>query len=245
MRAAMADTDLLYLPDPERAYEREFTAEVVEATDNHVKLDQTLFYPTGGGQPHDEGTIETDGDALDVTDVRKSHGDPIHELSGPIPDEGTQVTGRIDWTRRNKLMRMHTSQHVLSAVIYEKFDATTQGNQIYTDASRVDFDVDEFTDEDLEAIQSACNEVFDDDIEVEGYEEERSRLKKRIDTDRTLLHLIPDHITELRVVEIPDVDICPCAGTHVKSTGEIGEMRIVRTENKGSDRTRIVYELRE
>jgi misacylated tRNA(Ala) deacylase len=241
----MADTELLYLPDPEKAYERSFEAEVVEATDDHVKLDRTLFYPTGGGQPHDEGTIVTGDGEASVTDVRKDHGDPLHELEGPVPEEGATVEGEIDWARREQLMRMHTSQHVLSAVVYDEHDAVTKGNQIHQDYSRVDFDVDELTDDELETIENACNDVFDDDIAVEGYEEERSRLKKRIDTERTLLHLIPDHITTLRVVEIGDVDITPCAGTHVKSTGEIGEMRILRTENKGSGRTRLVYDLQE
>ncbi len=241
----MADTQLLYLPEPERAYERSFEAEVLEASDNHVKLDRTLFYPTGGGQPHDTGSIEAEGDKLTVSDVRKSHGDPLHEVLGEVPAEGIRVSGEIDWNRRYQLMRMHTSQHVLSAIVYEEFDAVTKGNQIHTDYSRVDFDVDAFTDEQLEAIENACNEVFDDDLPVKGYEEDRQRLKKRIDTGRTLLHLIPEHITRLRVVEIDDVDITPCAGTHVKQTGEIGNMRILRTENKGSGRTRIVYDLQE
>lgn len=239
----MADTELLYLPDPKKAYQREFTARVVDATDNHVTLDRTLFYPTGGGQPHDTGLLQAGDDELRVTDVRKSHGDPIHKLDGPVPEEGAEVTGEIDWNRRESLMRMHTSQHVLSAVLYDRFDATTKGNQIHTDYSRVDFDVDDFTDEEIGEIQAACNEVFDDDIPVKGYEEDRETLASRIDTDRTLLHLIPDHITRLRVVEIPDIDICPCAGTHVQSTGEIGEMRILRTENKGKGKTRIVYDL--
>jgi misacylated tRNA(Ala) deacylase len=239
----MPDTELLYLPDPERAYETSFEAEVVRSTDNHVKLDRTLFYPTGGGQPHDTGVVEAGDDELRVESVRKDHGDPLHELDGTPPAEGETVRGEIDWHRREKLMRMHTAQHVVSAVAYERFGATTDGNQIHTDYSRVDFDVDGFTDEQLETIQTEANAVFDDDLPVEGYEEDRAKLKKRIDTERTLLHLIPDHVTTLRVVEIPDVDICPCAGTHVKSTGEIGELEILRTENKGSDRTRIVYGL--
>jgi misacylated tRNA(Ala) deacylase len=241
----MADTELLYLPEPERAYERTFEAEVVEATDEHVKLDRTLFYPTGGGQPHDEGVLAAGDEQVPVTDVRKDHGDPLHELDGPVPQEGATVEGEIDWARRHQLMRMHTSQHVLSAIVYDKHDAVTKGNQIHTDYSRVDFDVDEFTEDDLEEIENACNDVFDDDVPVEGYEEERSRLKKRIDTERTLLHLIPDHVTTLRVVEVGDVDITPCAGTHVERTGEIGRMRLLRTENKGSGRTRIVYDLQD
>jgi misacylated tRNA(Ala) deacylase len=101
----MADTELLYLPEPEKAYERSFEAEVVEATDDHLKLDRTHFYPTGGGQPHDEGTIEADGRQLSVTDVRKDHGDPLHEVTGEVPEEGTTVRAEIDWNRRHQLMR--------------------------------------------------------------------------------------------------------------------------------------------
>lgn len=238
----MADTELLYLPDPEKAYERSFTARVVDATTNHVRLDRTLFYPTGGGQPHDTGRLVADGEVR-VMNVRKDKGTPLHEVDGAPPEEGTQVEGEIDWARRHNLMRMHTAQHVLSAIAYDRFETTTKGNQIHTDYSRVDFDVDAFTDDQLETLQSEANAVFDDAIPVKGYEEDRDELKRRIDVDRTLLHLIPDHIQRLRVVEIPDVDICPCAGTHVKDTGEIGELEILRTENKGSGRTRVVYGL--
>lgn len=240
----MPDTELLYLPDPERAYEREFSARVVEASKNHVALDKTLFYPTGGGQPHDTGTLETEEGTFMVTSVRNQQGAPRHEIEATPPGEGEAVTGRIDWNRRHKLMRMHTAQHVLSAVAYEAFDATTKGNQIHTDYSRVDFDVDAFTEEELETLEAQANEVFDDDVPVKGYEEDRGTLRERIDVERTLLHLIPEHITTLRVVEIPDVDICPCAGTHVRSTGEIGELSILRTENKGKEKTRIVYDLK-
>ncbi len=240
----MATTDILYLPEPDKAYQKTFEARVVDASENHVKLDQTLFYATGGGQPHDTGVLRVGDEPVQVTDVRKQKGDPIHKLAGGLPETGAEVVGEIDWNRRHTLMRMHTAQHVLSAIAYERYDGMkTCGNNISTDYSRVDFETDAFTDAQLEEIQAACNEVFDDDLEVLGYEEDRSSLAERIDTERTLLHLIPDFIQTLRVVEIPDIDICPCAGTHVKSTGEIGEMRILRTENKGSGRTRIVYDL--
>ncbi len=238
----MSQTELLYLPEPDKAYEKEFTARVIEASKNHVTLDRTLFYPTGGGQPHDVGTLETD-ETIRITSVRNQKGAPRHEVDGTPPSQGATVTGRIDWDRRHALMRMHTAQHILSAIAYETFGATTKGNQIHTDYSRVDFDVDTFTEEQLETLQAEANTVIDDDIHIEGYEEDRDKLKERIDVERTLLHLIPDHIKRLRVVEIPDVDICPCAGTHVKRTGEIGELTIQRTRSKGKGRTRIVYDL--
>ncbi len=239
-------TEILYLPEPVKAYETTFQARVVDATKDHLELDRTLFYATGGGQPYDTGEIRWQEGKAKVVDVHKQKGTPLHKVQGQLPEPGTEITGEIDWTRREQLMRMHTSQHILSAVVYEQFDgAQTKGNTIHTDYSRVDFDVDSFSDQDLEDIQSAVNDVVAADKPVKGYEEDRESLEARIDTDRTLMHLIPDFIQVLRVVEIPEVDICPCAGTHVQRTGEIGEMNILRTENKGSGRTRIVYELRD
>lgn len=236
-------TDLLYLPEPERAYETTFTARVVDATDQHVQLDRTLFYATGGGQPHDTGVLRWEGGEGRVTEVRKKGQPYLHKLQGTPPPEGAEVTGEVDWARRHALMRMHTAQHVLSAVVWDTLAAKTCGNNINKDYSRVDFEVDAFTDAQLAEIEAATNEVFEKDLAIRGYEEDRATLEERIDPRSTLLHLIPKSIQVLRVVEIPGVDICPCAGTHVKRTGEIGRMRILRTENKGANKTRLAYEL--
>lgn len=236
-------TELLYLPEPERAYETTFEARVVDATSDHVELDQTLFYATGGGQPHDTGVLRWDGGEARVVDVRKKGQPYLHKVAGPPPEEDTEVTGEVDWPRRHALMRMHTAQHVLSAVIWDQLEAKTCGNNISKDYSRVDFEVDGFTEAQLAEIEAACNEVFEGDIPLEGYEEDRETLEARIDPRSTLLHLIPKSITRLRVVEIPGVDVCPCAGTHVQRTGEIGRLKVLRTENKGAGRTRLAYEL--
>ncbi len=134
-------TDLLYLPDADDV--TTFTATVTEATPEYVVLDGTYFYPEGGGQPPDHGTIAWDGGRAEVRDVRKDHGDVRHDvddMTGEPPAAGTTVEGRVDGERRDALRRMHTAQHVVSRVVLDTFDATTAGNQVHVDRSRVDFE---------------------------------------------------------------------------------------------------------
>src|SRR5579859_5601391 len=126
----VAATDLLYATD---AYLRSFDARVVELTpDGGVILDRTAFYPTGGGQPHDLGTLSwPDGSAATIVEVRKSGPLVIHRLEGALPEIGSAVHGEIDWPRRYALMRHHTALHSMSGVIYELYGATVTGGQMY------------------------------------------------------------------------------------------------------------------
>jgi misacylated tRNA(Ala) deacylase len=140
-------------------------------------------------------------------------------------------------------MRMHTAQHVISGVVFEDFDARTVGNQIHAQTSRVDFHPIKLGDEDLAKIEKMCNDISSRDAVVKLYEEERSSLEKRVNEQRCNLDLLPKSIKSLRIVEIEGFDICPCAGTHVANTSEIGSIKILKKENKGRDRERIVYEL--
>ena len=140
-------------------------------------------------------------------------------------------------------MKMHTAQHVISGVVYDMFNARTVGNQIHADHSRVDFSPANFSDEDLKKIEVASNEVIARSSPVKIYEEERDSLERRTDPLRSNLDLIPSSIRNLRIVEISGFDVCPCAGTHVKSTGELGTLKIIKKENKGKDKERIVYTL--
>jgi len=135
-------TDLLYLPDEDGT--TRFTATVTEATDDYVVLDGTYFYPEGGGQPADRGTLVWDDSRADIGDVRKDHGDVRHvveSMDGDPPAEGTTVDARIDEQRRDTLRRMHTAQHVVSRVVLDEYGARTAGNQIHPD--EVEREVDE------------------------------------------------------------------------------------------------------
>jgi len=237
-------TELLYLPDADGV--TEFEATVTEATEEYIVLDGTHFYPEGGGQPADRGTLSWDGGEATVRDVRKNHGDVRHyldTLEGTLPGEGETVAGEVDAGRRAKLRRMHTAQHVVSRVVLAEFDATTAGNQIHEDRSRIDFEPADFDDADLETIETETNAVLDRDLAVSKAERPREEVEAETPEGRTQLDLIPDHVDPLRVVEIEEFDICPCGGTHVDRLGEVGHISILNRTSKGADVERIEFEL--
>ena len=239
-------TELLYLPDEDDV--TSFEATVTEATPEYIVLEATYFYPEGGGQPADHGRLVWDGGHARVTGVRKSHGDVRHEIdgvSGTLPAPGATVEGEIDAERRRKLTRMHTAQHVVSRVVLDEYGATTAGNQVYPDRSRIDFEPAEFDEEDVALIERRSNGAIERDLPVRKENRNRELVEREVDEGRALLDLIPDSVDPLRVVEIADFDMCPCGGTHVGSLGEIGRIEITDVTSKGEDTERIEFELRE
>jgi len=232
-------TETLYLDATD---EREFEATVERVAGDRVVLDRTLFYPEGGGQPYDTGVLEFEDESLNVTDVQKK--DTVyHALDGTPPEEGTTVTGRIDWDRRYAHMRYHTAQHLLSAVLLEEYDAETTGNQLYADRARIDCGYERFTDEEFGHIESAMNDRIDAGLAVSWYEMNRDEAESSLDPERTRIHLLPESIREIRIVEIEGTDRTACAGTHVERTDELGEFRITGRETKGSDEERLKFVL--
>lgn len=237
-------TDLRYLPDNDDV--TAFTATVERATDEYVVLDGTYFYPEGGGQPTDRGTLEWDGGSAAVVDVQKEHGDVRHyieNLEGKLPDEGDEVSGQIDEERRQKHRRMHTAQHVVSKVVLDAFGAQTAGNQIHADRSRIDFEPADFSEEDVAVIEERTNAAIARDLPVEKTQMARAEAEAQTPEGRGLLDLIPDHVDPLRMVEIEDLDLCPCGGTHVDRLGEIGRVHVTNRTSKGADVDRIEFEL--
>lgn len=228
-----------YLTEP---YAREFETTVTRRLDDRVVLEETLFYPEGGGQPHDEGTLTFDGETSAVVDVETKDG-IFHTLEGPVPSAGTTVTGHLDWDRRYAHMRYHTAQHLLSAVLLDAFDARTTGNQLYADYARIDCKYDRFSDEDLDAIETAVNEHVAAARPVTWFSMERSAAESTLDPQRTRLHLLPDNITEVRIVEIEGLDRTACAGTHVQNTEAVGRFSITGRETKGSEEERLRFVL--
>lgn len=240
-------------------YVRSFTAKVQKTLEDWALLDRTAFYAEGGGQPSDEGTLTWDGGEARVKHVSKK-GAVKHVIAGDVPPVGATVHGEIDWDRRFAHMRMHTSQHLLSGVVWKMRKARTAGNQIHADRSRVDFEPAKFTTSDLRDVEAEVNRILDADVPIVIYEADRADLEARLAADasggdRSLLNLVPQSVRRLRVVEIADpdgavpeykgsIDFCPCAGTHVARTGEIGRMEILGRETKGADRERVEYLLR-
>lgn len=231
----------------EACYEKEFTAEVQQVKPDWLMLDQTLFYPLGGGQNWDTGVLELeDGTRLEVSEVTKRG--PVKHVVGEAAqalEAGAKVRGTIDWERRYAHMKMHTAQHLVSGVAYEMFDgARTVGNQIHADRSRIDLNPIDFTPEMLADLEAAANDLIRAQKPIEAVTMTRDEINGIMPPDRTNMDLLPKSVTELRVIRIgDDVDLCPCAGTHVLNTGEIGEVEILGRKSKGKGTQRIEYRL--
>jgi misacylated tRNA(Ala) deacylase len=238
-------TTPLYLTDTAR---RTFEATVAEtlADPPRVVLDRTCFYPTGGGQPHDTGTLAAGDETWAVVDVT-GRDRVVHELDGAAPAAGTTVEGRVDAERRRGHERGHTAQHLLSAVLLDEFDAETTGNQVYADRARIDCAYPRFDDADLARIERRLREAVAADLPVRWYELDRAEAERTLDTERTRLDLLPDAVTEVRIVEVGDpddpFDRTACAGTHVASTGAVGEVEVTGRETNGPDEERVRFRL--
>ncbi|PTD94594.1 alanyl-tRNA editing protein [archaeon SCG-AAA382B04] len=227
-------TELIYFND---CYQKEFDAEVKESKKDRVVLDRTAFYPKGGGQPSDTGQIN----GVRVEKARKKGKTVEHVLEENNLEEGQSVHGEIDWEKRYLHMKYHTAQHILSAIILEKYGGKTKGNQLYSDRARIDFDKDILNKK--EEIEEEVNEIIQQARDVNIFTMQRERAVEELDSKRTRIDLLPDSIKELRIIEIENLDKTACAGTHVKNTEEIGNFKITQTINKGKDRNRIEFTL--
>ena len=238
-------TELLYYPENE--YQKEFDAEVqnVKEVDGYITLDKTLFYKKGGGQPSDKGKISWKKGEASVEKVVQENGKIKHFLEGELPEQGAEIHGVIDWGRRYKHMRMHTAQHLVSWVVLNMYDASTAGNQIHEDYSRIDFKPVDFDENDIKKIEKAVNSLIEKELEVEKELRPREKVEQQIQEGRTNLEIIPDNIDPLRVVIIAGEDICPCSGTHVENIEEIGKINITGRESKGANAERLIFELEE
>jgi misacylated tRNA(Ala) deacylase len=228
----MADTELLALTD---AYLREFDATVVAVDGDRVALDRTAFYPTGGGQPHDTGTL----DGARVIDVRKDGGQVWHTLDGAVPEVGATVHGAVDWDRRHRLMRTHSAMHVLCGVIWNEWGRAVTGGNMEPLEARMDFEFDPLPEGFASRVQDLVNAEIAADRPIEISFLPRDAALADDDLIRTKVNLIPASVTEIRVVDIVGLDKQADGGTHVRSTAEIGRFEVTKTESKGKGNKRI------
>jgi misacylated tRNA(Ala) deacylase len=225
------------------SYLKSCEAVVTAVDEKGIRLDRTVFYPTGGGQPGDRGTLTlADGTVLAITDTVKAEGDIAHVPAPgtPLPAVGTKVTGTLDWERRYRHMRMHTALHVMSAVI--KGDVT--GGQVTADKSRLDFNLggEIPTKEDITA---GINRLVALDSGVTSRWIADEELAARPELVKTMSVRPPSGTGSVRLLEIEGVDLQACGGTHVARTGEIGSVECVKVENKGKMNRRFIITLPE
>jgi misacylated tRNA(Ala) deacylase len=236
-------TLLLYLED---SYLNEFDATVVNVVDGAgVVLDQTAFYAGGGGQPVDTGILTFDNQSAAVTGMKRIDGQIVHLLAPdePWPATGQQVHGTLNWTTRYQLMRTHTAMHVLCGTIFKDFGAQVTGGNMGPERARMDFELEDLSQERVEHIERRCNEVIAENRGVSWRTLPREEAFQIPDLIRTKINLLPEHIQEVRVVEIADLDLQADGGTHVRQTGEIGGLRIVGTRSKGKSNKRLEIEI--
>jgi misacylated tRNA(Ala) deacylase len=231
-------TELLYLRD---AYLTEFDATVIEVRDGAVALDRTAFYPTGGGQPHDTGTL---GDAP-VIDVRKDADGVWHVLAegAVVPAVGSAVHGQVDWARRHALMRTHTALHVLCGVIWNEWRVPVTGGNMEPLGARMDFEFDPLPDGFGPRVEQLVNDALAADHPIAVTFLPRSTAVEDADLIRTKVNMIPEAVSEIRVVDIVGLDKQADGGTHVHSTAEVGRIRVVKLENKGKGNKRVRLEV--
>ncbi|NYZ79953.1 alanyl-tRNA editing protein [Candidatus Micrarchaeota archaeon] len=231
----------LYLAD---CYLKEFDSAVTRSEGNYVLLQDSAFYPESGGQTGDTGYfVLENGEKILVTAVKKEKGESRHYVERLIA-VGTRVHGVIEWNARYAHMRMHTAQHVLSAIVLDEYGAETAGNQIHADESRMDFRPFEWTEEKQKLIEQRFNKIIESAAPVVFETVTRDEMMQRVDEKRRkLFERLPASIKSIRLVIIEGVDVCPCAGTHVKNVSEIGRIRIVGHESKGENTVRLRFSL--
>jgi misacylated tRNA(Ala) deacylase len=220
------------------SYLKDCSATVISADERGIVLDRTVFYPTGGGQPGDTGTLVlADGSSIAIADAIKGDGsDVIHVLSPgqSLPAPGTQVTAKIDWERRYKHMRMHSALHLLCAVV----TGDVTGGQIGADKSRLDFNVPgEALDKDH--INRELARLIGEDKPVAPRWIDDAELASRPELVRTMSVKPPSGQGRVRLLDIEGVDLQPCGGTHVARTSEIGAIEVAKIENKGRQNRRV------
>ena len=227
-------------------YKKEFQSKVTAVYPGIVELEETAFYHLGGGQPSDKGTLNWRDGESNVYDVRKKNR-IRHMVEGDLPEVGDSVEGKLNWNRRYTHMRMHTSQHLVSAIVSDLYGADTVGNQIGSDKSRIDFKPLKLNMNEIDDLIDLTNEYIAKDISVNISEANRSDLEGnpeiRSSMSSGLWKLLPKSVTRLRVISIGEIDVCPCAGTHVRSLKEIGKVEFVKRDNKGAGKQRLTYTL--
>ena len=229
-------TEALYHTD---AYLKEFDAVVTAVDGKKVTLNRTAFYPGGGGQPNDVGTLTANGETCNIVKISKQGADAWHELDREAPPIGALAHGVIDWERRYHLMRTHTALHILCGVIFRDYGASVTGGNMEPLKARMDFEFETMRQEFVKQIEEKIN------VEVASARPTRVKILPRDeafqipDLIRTKINLLPEGIAEIRTVEIVGLDLQADGGTHVANTSEVGHIRVVDYKSKGKINKRI------
>lgn len=233
-------TKLLYMDD---SYLKEFDAEVIEVLGDDVVLDKTAFHPRGGGLPEDIGIFVKNGEEFKVIQVINEDNKVLHKVPGHKLNVGDKVRGILDWERRYMIMRMHTGIHALAAVFNKRTGALITGNQVNVDKSRLDMNLEKIDRELINDVFNETNRELALGRAVKIYSLPREEALK-IPGIVKLAEVTPPNVEKLRIVEIEGLDIQADGGPHVANTREVGELVLLKVENKGKNNRRVYFTLK-
>jgi misacylated tRNA(Ala) deacylase len=237
-------TKLLYQTD---SYLKEFSAQVVsvDAETRAIVLDQTAFYPGGGGQPCDFGTLKVNDVIYSVEKVKKQGDDVFHFVSGsePLPAPNSASFGTLNWVRRYQLMRTHTAMHILCGVVWRDYGAKVTGGDMDPLKGRMDFEFESMRGELVKEIENRINLEVQKGSALQIKILPREEAFQIPDLIRTKINLLPEGILQVRTVEIVGLDLQADGGTHVMNTSEVGKIRVADYKSKGAINKRIYVEL--
>ena len=233
-------TKLFVLTD---SYLKECDATIISVKDGKfIELDQTCFYPRGGGLPSDTGKIIKNGNELRVVSVAKNEGIVYHELETANSEinVGDKIHCIIDWERRYKLMRMHTAAHALAGIMNKESQVLVTGNQIDLEQSRMDFNLENPTKELIDGYIKKTNEGLKTNVDIKIYFMAREEALK-VPGMVKLAGVLPPDVKELRILEIPGIDTQADGGPNVKNTSEVGEIEFIKMDSKGKNKRRVYF----
>ncbi|MDP7115836.1 MAG: alanyl-tRNA editing protein, partial [Candidatus Woesearchaeota archaeon] len=225
-------TELLYLED---SYLKEWDAKVVSANGKFIVLDKSAFYYTSGGQPHDTGVIKKGDSEYKVVFGGKFDGEISYEMDKESLKEGDSVSCVVDWSRRYKLMRMHTAAHIVAGAVHRKTGALITGGQLDLEKSKMDFSLENFDRSLIDECIVIANEIVEKDLVVSAEFKSREEADKMPQLSK-LAKGLPAEIKEVRILSVGDFDIQADGGTQVKSTKEVGKISLLKCDNKGASR---------
>tara|TARA_B100000686_G_scaffold69492_1_gene75313 strand:- start:20 stop:724 length:705 start_codon:yes stop_codon:yes gene_type:complete len=225
------------------SYLKECKSKVMEVNDHGVVLDQTIFYPGGGGQPSDNGKLILENNEYLVKGVKRIDGQIVHLIEGAKPEINSEVDSIIDWDKRYKLMRTHTALHILCGVIWRDYSASVTGGDMKPLAGRMDFELEEMSADFSKEVEEKINIEVSENRNIKIYQLPREEAFQIPDLIRTKINLLPKGIEFVRIVDIQGLDLQADGGTHVHNTSEVGYIKMIGHESKGKSNKRLRIEV--
>lgn len=229
------------------SYLKKFTASIsaLDKENHGIILNRTAFYPGGGGQPNDTGRINLTAGSFPISKVKIVAGQIIHFLPRDVtlPAIGSSAEFELDWENRYQLMRTHTAMHILCGAIFRDYGASVTGGNMTPLQGRMDFEFASLKKDLVKIIEDSVNLEIQNALPVSWRSIPRDEAFQIPDLIRTKINLLPEHISEVRVVEIKGLDLQADGGTHVKNTSEVGRVRINDYKSKGRENKRIYLEI--